>query len=147
MMRRGYSSRCSPIFKTTIPPCLSGGASANRILVVLALVILTTKPCTLSPMMVRTFLWATVSTTVPGSSPVNELISDSTLSEVGCFLESRGQARRSQETSRGVDAQEGWIAMKQTVRSQRLRHPVSASSSALRHCSVGLRDYKEALCY
>src|SRR4051794_33333715 len=111
MMRRGYFSWWGPIFKTPLPPFLSGGGSANRILVVLALVILTTKPCSLSPMMVRTFLWATVSTTVPGSSPVNELISDSTLSEVGSFLESLGHPRRSQETSRGVAAQEGWIGM------------------------------------
>src|ERR1700722_14405627 len=107
MMRRGYSSRWFPMTSTTMPPCLSGGASANNVLLAVALVILTTKPCSLSPMMVTTLRLATVRTTVPGSSPVNELISDSTLSEVGCFLESRGQATRSHETSRMVDAQEG----------------------------------------
>ena len=46
----------------------SAGSRATYPAVVFALVILTTKPWSLSPMMVRTFLWATVSTTVPGSS-------------------------------------------------------------------------------
>src|SRR6266702_5861303 len=86
--------------------------------------ILTTHPCSLSPMMVNTCRFATVSHTVPGSVPVSELIKDSTLYRVGCLLDRRGQATRSHETSRTVVAEAGRIELPGKSAAHRLRHPV-----------------------